>query len=282
MARRARITWTAEDSLYHVYNRVNGPVGWRPFRESRTRRRFFELLGFLLRVYRIELVGHCLMGTHFHLVLQVGQARVLSRRDLERRAELLWSRARDRPRSDAQWRRFNDRLFDLSAFMKDLQSRLTRDFNQRNGRRGPLWDGRFKSSLLGPEALPACLHYVEFNPVAAHLVQRPEDWIWSSAGTRCRGSEPQGWPLTRLTGLADPEQAQRWFAESQARYATRRRAREEEAWMWRQGRVVGSAQFVARFLDPGKAPDRRPILWPDTGWCSLDRLRPPRAAALAA
>jgi hypothetical protein len=282
VARRARVKVSAEDSFYHVYNRVNGPLDWRPLLDLEARLLFLQILVFLLKVYCVGLVGHCLMGTHFHLVLLVRKAIRLGREELERRAALLWPRARDRPRTEEQWQRFNDRLFDLSAFMKDLQSRFTSEFNKRNERRGPLWDGRFKSSLLSPEAVLACLHYVEFNPVAAFLAERPEDWVWSSAWTRASRSEPQPWPLTRLTGLADPEAARRWFEESRAQYAARRRAREEEEdWMWLRGRVVGPEQFVARFIDAAREPDRRPVPWVDGQWCSLDRLRPRRDALAA-
>jgi hypothetical protein len=283
MARRARIKVSMEDSLYHVCNRVNGSVDWRPLLDPKARLLFVRILVFLLRIYCVELVAYCLMGTHFHLVLLVRKAIQLSREELQWRAALLWPRERDRPRTEQQWQRFNDRLFDLSAFMKDLQGRFTREFNQTNDRRGPLWDGRFHSSLLSPEALLSCLHYVEFNPVAAFLVERPEDWAWSSAWTRGGRAEPQPWPLTRVTGLKDPQEARRWFEASRAQYAARRRARErEEDWMWLRGRVVGSARFVARFIDAGKEPDRRPIPWADGQWCSLDRLRPPLGPAVAA
>jgi hypothetical protein len=67
------------------------------------------------------------MGTHYHLVLPVRRTIQLSRGELKRRAALLWPRERDRPRTEEQWRRFNDRLFDLSVFMKDLQSRFARE-----------------------------------------------------------------------------------------------------------------------------------------------------------
>jgi REP element-mobilizing transposase RayT len=283
MARRARIKCSAEDSVYHVYNRVAGSLDWRPLLDPAARRLFVDILVFLLRVYCVDLVAYCLMGTHYHLLLRVRQAIQLSREELQGRAALLWPRARDRPRTDEQWRRFNDRLFDLSAFVKDLQSRFTREFNKMNERRGPLWAGRFGSSLLAPEAVLGCLHYVEFNPVAARLVRRPEDWRWSSARTRLDGSEPRPWPPTRVTGLRDEAAARRWFDESRALYAAQRRARErEEDWMWLRGRVVGSAEFVARFIDAEREPDRRPVPWPDAGWCSLDRLRPPRDQTAAA
>jgi hypothetical protein len=282
MARRARIKFSAEDSFHHVYNRVIGPLGWRPLLDPEARQRFFRILVFLLDVYCVELVAYCLMGTHFHLILLVRKATQLSRGELERRAAVLWPRPRDRPKTDEQWRRLNDRLFDLSAFMKDLQSRFTREFNRVENRRGPLWSGRFKSTLLSPEAALTCLHYVEFNPVAAFLAECPEDWVWSSAWARPRGAEARLWPLTRVTGIADPEAARRWFEESRALYRANRRARQEERWRWLQGRVVGSAEFVARFIDAAKEPNRRPIPWADGEWCALDRLRPPHDTAVAA
>jgi putative transposase len=48
-------------------------------------------------------------------------------------------------------------------------------------RRGTLWEGRFKSSLVDQEQyLLTCYRYIELNPVRANMVEQPQDYRWSS------------------------------------------------------------------------------------------------------
>ena len=54
-------------------------------------------------------------------------------------------------------------------------------FNQKYGRAGSLWQGRFKTSLVeGQPYLLVCSRYIELNPVRAQLVGDPLDHPWSS------------------------------------------------------------------------------------------------------
>ena len=43
---------------------------------------------------------------------------------------------------------FFTRMWDVSAFMKLLEQRFTQWFNRQQGRKGTLWEERFKSVLL--------------------------------------------------------------------------------------------------------------------------------------
>jgi putative transposase len=55
-------------------------------------------------------------------------------------------------------------------------------FNDRHGRTGTLFQGRFKSSLVDTDGyVLAALRYIDLNPVRAALVARAEDFAWSSA-----------------------------------------------------------------------------------------------------
>lgn len=69
----------------------------------------------------------------------------------------------------------------LGRMMQSLGRRYTQYFNQCYARSGTLWEGRYKSSLLDPDAyvLP-CARYIELNPVRCGWVGRPEDYPWSS------------------------------------------------------------------------------------------------------
>ncbi len=56
-----------------------------------------------------------------------------------------------------------------------------RRFNDRHGRTGTLWEGRFKSCLVGEDAyLLTCHRYIETNPVRAGMVSHPASFAWSS------------------------------------------------------------------------------------------------------
>jgi putative transposase len=55
-------------------------------------------------------------------------------------------------------------------------------FNDRHGRTGTLFQGRFKSSLVDSDGyVLAVLRYIDLNPVRAALVAAAEDFMWSSA-----------------------------------------------------------------------------------------------------
>lgn len=76
----------------------------------------------------------------------------------------------------------------LSRAFHDLHTVYTMRFNQRTGECGHLFQGRFFSTVLDETDLWAAVRYVERNPVRAGLVDRAEEYRWSSArahvGTR--------------------------------------------------------------------------------------------------
>ena len=54
-------------------------------------------------------------------------------------------------------------------------------FNQRHERDGHLFRGRFYSKRIKtPAHLISAITYVVLNPVRAGIVERPEQWLWSS------------------------------------------------------------------------------------------------------
>ena len=50
---------------------------------------------------------------------------------------------------------------------------------------GHLWQGRFKACVLDEAHLWNAVRYVEQNPVRAGIVNRAEDYKWSSAAAHC-------------------------------------------------------------------------------------------------
>ena len=107
----------------------------------------WDFIGTLARVVELcdwRCKSYCLMGTHYHLVVQT-------------------------PRPN------------LSSGMQLLNGRYAQNFNRRHGRRGHLFDSRFYSILIKTDThLLAALRYVARNPVTAGLCQAPADWRWSS------------------------------------------------------------------------------------------------------
>ncbi|MFC5472950.1 transposase [Paraherbaspirillum soli] len=54
-------------------------------------------------------------------------------------------------------------------------------FNQKYGRVGTLWQGRYKATVIDTERyFMLCSRYIELNPVRAGLVAAPGEYPWSS------------------------------------------------------------------------------------------------------
>jgi putative transposase len=69
----------------------------------------------------------------------------------------------------------------LSCMMQELGRQYVTFFNQAYSRTGTLWEGRFKSCLVGSDThLLQCYRYIELNPVRAGMVNHPGEYIWSS------------------------------------------------------------------------------------------------------
>ncbi len=69
----------------------------------------------------------------------------------------------------------------LARCMAETHRQYTRYFNKRNGWTGHIWQGRFNSFPLEGNHVLAAIRYVERNPVRASIVQKAEDYAWSSA-----------------------------------------------------------------------------------------------------
>ena len=69
----------------------------------------------------------------------------------------------------------------ISRMMQRLGTRYVRYINQTYQRTGTLWEGRFKSCLVGSERyLLNCYQYIELNPVRAGMVRTPDEYEYSS------------------------------------------------------------------------------------------------------
>ena len=189
--------------FFHVLNRVADYIGEYPLQRPEVSQEFISRLKYALGCCCIHCAEFCVMGNHFHLVLFVEEFRILSRRKLERLARARWGKLwklRTAFWSDQRWEKFNEDVFDLSGFMRDLQGPFTIWFNKLFGRRGGLWAHRFKCVALAHDltAVQEEMIYVALNPVRAHLVDLPEDWKGGSAYVRSIGESEFLMPLDAI------------------------------------------------------------------------------------
>jgi len=68
--------------------------------------------------------------------------------------------------------------------MKHMSQLHAQYMNLTYKRTGALWDGRYRSCVIQSDRyLLTCYRYIELNPLRAALVERPEDFFWSSYRT---------------------------------------------------------------------------------------------------
>jgi putative transposase len=91
----------------------------------------------------------------------------------------------------------------LADAMRMQGNNYVQAFNQRHGRTGPLWQGRFHSSMIDSDAyLLSVYRYIERNPVRAGAVSA-EDHPWSSVhGNLQRRDDPMLTPHPAFRALA--------------------------------------------------------------------------------
>lgn len=91
-----------------------------------------------------RILACCLMGNHFHLLIQVGEV-------------------------------------PLEVVMRRLLTRYSRRFNLRRGRKGHLFQARYRAEHVNTQAYyETVLGYIHNNPVKDGFVKDALDWPWSS------------------------------------------------------------------------------------------------------
>jgi putative transposase len=69
----------------------------------------------------------------------------------------------------------------ISKTMQSVGRQYVRYFNDRSGRTGTLWEGRYRATVIDTdEYLFTCCRYIEENPVRAAIVPHPSRFAWSS------------------------------------------------------------------------------------------------------
>lgn len=182
--RIARRKVTDEDAVYHVAPRFAGPVAWHPMTDA-DKQAGLALVAELSRLFVVEPICACWMGNHYHLILAVPGA-VPDASVAAARWNAFYGDRREHldPRvTSGRCGEVAERLVDFTQFMRLLNQRFTHYYNCAHQRTGPLWAGRFKSTILDDrEALWNCAKYVELNPVRVGLVEDPAAYRFSSWG----------------------------------------------------------------------------------------------------
>jgi len=197
--RRIKAPPEASSGFYHCMSRV---VDRRLIFKDAEREQFSRLMRQYARFCGIRILTHCIMGNHFHLLVEVPQrsenppddAILLDRISaIYKPAQVEAIRSRLSTLSpidgNALRQRFWRRMGDISQYLKELKQRFSQWHNLRQGRRGTLWEERFRSVLIGADgsALSTIAAYIDLNPVRAGLVKTPSAYRWSGYGEAMAG-----------------------------------------------------------------------------------------------
>ncbi len=127
---------------YHVATRGNNKRSI--YTDDRDRELFLLLLRRVARRYGWSFYAYCLMGNHYHLLMQIAEA-------------------------------------GISRGMCELNTGYAATYKARHARINHLFGKRFWSELITTDAhLLATCRYVVQNPVRAGFCRGCEDWKWSS------------------------------------------------------------------------------------------------------
>lgn len=175
MARPLRLQFPG--GIYHVTARGNEqkPI----FLDDADCVAFLRVLASVVERYHILCHAYCLMGNHYHLLVETPDA-------------------------------------NLSRAIRQLNGVYSQRFNRRHDRTGHLLGGRFHAVVVRRDAqLREVSRYIVLNPARAGLVSDPAEWRWSSYRATV-GDAPipafltADW-LLALSGIAERGGAQRAY-----------------------------------------------------------------------
>jgi putative transposase len=162
MARPLRIEFPG--AFYHITARGNARS--TIFLEADDRRFWITLLSEVCEQFKWQCYAYCQMGNHFHLLIETPEPT-------------------------------------LSRGMRQLNGVYTQRFNRRHAKCGHVLQGRYHAVIVDQHAyLLELVRYVLLNPVRAGLVERVDQWRWSSYRSTCAQEQTSPWlAATKVLGL---------------------------------------------------------------------------------
>jgi len=178
MPRTKRLIISDETAVYHVMSRtaLDGfPLG------DIEKDFMLDLIRRYSSLYFVEVLGFCLMGNHFHILVRMFPEHKFTDEDIKKRYVTFYGD--DKAFADGWIPSLREKLSNLSEFVREIKVVFTRNYNKSHNRRGYFWGDRFKSVIVeNGETLINCLAYIDLNPLRAGIVERPEDYRWNSLG----------------------------------------------------------------------------------------------------
>jgi REP element-mobilizing transposase RayT len=182
------MTMPDQKTAYHVMSRT--ALAGFPFGDVE-KDKIVKVLLKLSKLYFTEVLGFCIMGNHFHLLVRMIPESHFSDEEIKDRYVTYYGSNQEF--SEEKVPGFRLKWASLSEFVKEIKQTFSRYFNRRHNRRGTLWGERFKSLIVeNGETLINCLAYIDLNPIRAGIVERPEDYRWNSIGYHVQTENKEG------------------------------------------------------------------------------------------
>ena len=198
MPRTRRMIIKDEPGVYHVISRTALPG--LPFKDV-DKDKLLSIIRRYSRLFFAEVLGFSLMGNHFHLVVRMLPADRFTTDELIERLQTHYGM--EVAEAEGRIPYYKEKLSSLANFMKEVKQAFSVYYNRKHRRKGTLWGERFKSVIVEEgETLINCLAYVELNSIRAGLVQKPEDYRWSSLGYHTQTGNGDGF-LSLDLGVAE-------------------------------------------------------------------------------
>jgi REP element-mobilizing transposase RayT len=140
-----------------------------------------ELIRKYSKLYLVEILGFCLMGNHFHILVKMIPEHEFADEEIKERFVRFYGD--DHSFTYGQVPSLREKFSSLSEYIREIKVGFARYYNKRHHRRGYFWGDRFKSVIVEKgETLINCLAYIDLNPLRAGIVSRPEEYRWNSLG----------------------------------------------------------------------------------------------------
>ncbi len=178
MARIRRLINEWEPTIYHVMSRT--ALDGYPL-DDIEKDTLVDLIKSFSKLYLVDVLGFCIMGNHFHLMVRVYPQDHYSDDEMLSRLRRFFGKKKTVSKHQLPF--YRSKLSSLSEFVKEIKQGFTRYYNKKHNRRGFFWGQRYKSVMIeNSDALLNCLAYIDLNPVRAAMVDQPEDYRWCTLG----------------------------------------------------------------------------------------------------